>query len=103
MARFSLDIETGGRPVNKASVSVWDEDAGVAEGNEDAGFNPGMERSIWSDNAMATLLTQPILSDSNGDVVFFLPSMSKIAIKVTRAGFGTRWYRHIDVTGTDPI
>jgi hypothetical protein len=101
MARFSIDMETGGRALPGASVTVYDEDPGVAEGNEDAGFTT--PSTIYSDNAMTTTQTQPMTSDQNGEVVFYMASMSQVAIKAARSGWGTRWYRYIDITGSDPI
>jgi hypothetical protein len=102
MAKFTMDIKTGNRPLKNAQVTFYDEDQNIAEGNEDAGFTT--EKSeVYSDYLMQTAASQPLASDDQGEVVAYIPSMSMVAIKVSRSGFGTRWHRWIDITGTDPI
>ena len=101
MAKFTMDIKSGNRPLRNASVTFYDESVAVAEGNEGAGFTT--PRAIYTDKDMTVAATQPLLSDDQGEVECYMPSMSQVAVKVARAGFGTRWHRYVDITGSDPV
>lgn len=102
MARVLVIAESGTRKIKDAVVTAYTEDATIGVGQEDS-FSDGAKATIYSDVDMTVAETNPVNTDSNGEAEFYMPSMSQIAIKISRAGYGTRWHRFVDVTGSDPV
>lgn len=100
MARVRIPVAAGQNPLQGASIYVYTEDTSVAEGAEN--FDSGDYASIYSDRALSVAQAQPMTTDANGEVTFYCASGTLVAIKITRPGYGTRWLRFQDVTGSDP-
>ena len=96
-----LALGANGRALNGASVSFYDENASVVEGAEESGFVT--PRTVYSDAAMTVTQTQPVSANNSGEAVVYIPSLSQIAVKVSRTDYVTRWTRRVDVTGSDPV
>ena len=102
MARFLFQAESSGRPLKSCQVTVYTENAAVALGQEEQGFTDGDKASLFSDVDMGVALTNPAFTDTNGELLFYMPSGSQVAIRSYRSGYGTRWDRFVDITGSDP-
>lgn len=101
MAAYRQVLISAGRELVGASVTVYDEDPAVAVGNEGSGFTDADKATIYSDAEMATAATNPVTADSTGTVEFYAPNGSQVALKVEKTGYGTKWIRFEDVTGSD--
>jgi len=101
MAAYRQVLFSAGRELVGATVTVYNEDSGVVGGNEDSGFTDADKATIYSDAAMATAASNPLTSDSTGSVEFYAPTGSQVALKVEKAGYGKKWIRYEDVTGSD--
>lgn len=106
MAILRFHVESAGHPLKNATIKVYTEDSAVAVGDEASGFTAGDLATIYSDRAMTTTINQttsPITSDSQGDVTTYAASGSLFAVSATRAGFGTKWHRDVEVLTSDPL
>lgn len=98
MAKFKRRvIDPAGRPLYGASVYVYTEDAAKQTGD----FTSSHLATVYSDEDLATTVTQPLTVGQDGCVEFFMPSMSQIAIHTVRSSWGSAWERFVDVTGSD--
>jgi hypothetical protein len=102
MARFLFRAESGGRPLAGASVTVYAENDQIAVGQESA-FQDADKQTIYTDVDMTVQASNPITTDANGEALFYTPAATQIATKAERSGYGSRWDRHVDVTGSDPV
>lgn len=96
-----IEVESGGRPLRGATLRVYLEDPAKTT----AQFTDSDLAPIFSDWEMTQAIgqtTDPLVTDQFGGAEAFLPSGTQIAVKVTRAGYGERWIRYIDVLGFDP-
>jgi len=103
MSIFRMNVESGGRPLKGATIYIYDEDDTIADGQEEGAFTSGDLTTIYSDRDMTTETDNPQVTDTNGDIEFYVGNGTRMAVKATRTGFGSRWYRGVEALASDPV
>lgn len=102
MARLGDVVESAGRPLAGASVYVYVENGSIAEGSEDAQFTSAALASVYYDDGMTSAAIQPLTTNSLGEFTCYTRAGKRVALRVSRPGYGVVWRRNVDVLGTDP-
>ena len=102
MSIFRMNVESGGRPLKGADCYVYTENDGIASGSE-ASFASDDLETLYSDIPMSVETDNPQQTDENGDSLFFVANGTRMAVKATRQGFGTRWFRGVEALASDPL
>jgi len=97
-----VHVESNGRPTRNASVEIYNEDDSIAPGDESM-FTDTEKSTIFEDVGMDTEAGNPGVTADDGDFVFHIPVMSRMAVKVSTSLTGSKWYRYNEATGTDPL
>lgn len=103
MARFGITVEGECKQLGNTEITIYTEDIGIPVGNEEGSFDSGDKHDIFSDVNMTVAEANPLLTDANGQATVYIPSGDQVAVRASKAGFGLKWTRFVDVTGTDPI
>lgn len=106
MAIFRIATESGGHPLKSATIKVYTENSSVSQGSEEGGFSDADLATIYSDRAMTTAIdqaTSPLTSDSLGEAKWYAPNGSLFAVRISRSGYGAKWYRDVEMLGSDPL
>ena len=91
-------VDSTGRPVYGATVKIYNETVG----KDAATFTDGDLCNVYSDSPMTVPITQPVTSDQHGEIVFYAPQGTFIALNASRSGWSSRWYREETVLEPDP-
>lgn len=102
MAKLTFIAGDNGRALPNATISVYDEDETVAEGSEDTGFDT-LSTSVFADDQLTTAVANPGSTSQFGEFVLHATSGSRFAVKVSKTGYGTRWYRGVEMLGSDAV